>query len=151
MYILEKISQQVKGVAGYVAEELGVSPNTVHSYLKELIEENVIAKSKRGNYELVTKRQEHELKRSLGELEHDTYAYDAYVYPLVRHLPDNVERIWNYGTSEMVNNVIDHSGAESLYLFIEQNYLFTRVVLIDDGIGIFKKIKEPLRSFHSDL
>ena len=142
MYVLEKISQQVNGVAGYVAEELGVSPNTVHSYLKELIEDNAIVKSKRGSYELVATRHEYELKRSLGELEHDTYAYDAYVSPLIRHLPDNVERIWNYGISEMVNNVIDHSGAESLHLFIEQNYLFTRVVLIDNGIGIFKKIKE---------
>lgn len=149
MYILEKISQQVKGVAGYVAGELGVSPNTVHSYLKELIEENIITKSKRGNYALVTQQQEYTLKRSRGELEQDTYAYDRYVHPLVCHLSDNVERIWNYGISEMVNNVIDHSGAETLYLFIEQNYLFTRVFLIDDGIGIFKKIKEHF--FFSDL
>ncbi len=142
MYILEKISQQEKGVAGYVAGELGVSPNTVHSYLKELLEEHIICKSKRGNYALVTQQQEYILERSRGELEQDTYAYDRYVYPLVCHLPDNIERIWNYGVSEMVNNVIDHSGAETLHLFVEQNYLFTRVVLIDDGIGIFKKIKE---------
>ncbi len=142
MYILEKIDQRTRGVANYVSRELGISQNTVHSYLTEMQNENIIQKSKRGSYELVTKRFQHQLKRSAGELEHDTYAYDEFLFPLIRHLQGNVERIWSYGMSEMVNNVIDHSGAEHLHVLIAQNHLVTRVMLMDDGIGIFKKIKE---------
>ena len=42
----------------------------------------------------------------------------------------------------MINNVVDHSGAENLQVLIKQNYLSTKVYIMDDGIGIFKKIKE---------
>lgn len=142
MYILEKIEDDTKSLTKHVAKELGISHNTVNTYLTELLNESIIQKSKRGSYKLVTNRFEYELKRSNGDLEHDTYAYDEFLYPLIRHLPSNIERIWSYGMSEMVNNVIDHSGAEHLHILIEQNYLFTRVMLMDDGIGIFKKIKE---------
>ena len=142
MYILEKIDQKTERLSKHVADELGISQNTVHTYITELLEENVIAKNKRGSYELVTNCFEYTLERSRGELDHDTYAYDTYLYPLIRHLPDHIEHIWSYGMSEMVNNVIDHSGAEKLQVIIEQNYLSTRVILSDNGIGIFKKIKE---------
>ena len=142
MYILEKIDQNTESLSRYVSQELGISQNTVHSYLTELQNDGVIKKSKRGSYELTTKRFEYLLKRSDGELDSDTYAYDKYLYPLISNLPENIEHIWSYGMSEMVNNVIDHSSSETLRIVIEQNYLSTRVTLTDSGIGIFKKIKE---------
>lgn len=142
MYILEKISQNTEGLSKYVSQELGISPNTVHSYLNELQNDQIIEKTKRDSYHLITKRYMYQLNRSAGDLENDTSAYEAYLYPLIAHFSDNIEQIWNYGMSEMVNNVIDHSQAEHLTIIIKQNYLFTKVMLIDDGIGIFKKIKE---------
>lgn len=141
MYILEKIDQNTESLSKYISEELGISQNTVYTYLKQLEKEEIITNPKRGKYELKTKRFEYEFSRNDGALEHDTYVYDKYLYPLIDHLPDNVVQIWNYGISEMVNNVIDHSEADNLYVQIEQNYLFTRVMLVDNGIGIFKKIK----------
>ncbi|MBQ8381605.1 MAG: DUF4325 domain-containing protein [Clostridia bacterium] len=142
MYILKKIDQKTEGLSKYVSQELGISPNTVHSYLTELQNNQIILKSKRDKYELVTKSYEYRLTRSSGDLDHDTYAYDTYLRPLIKHLPDNIEQIWSYGMSEMVNNVIDHSQAETLTVIIRQNYLFTQVILIDNGIGIFQKIKD---------
>jgi anti-sigma regulatory factor (Ser/Thr protein kinase) len=142
MYILEKISQNTASLSNHVSKELGLSQNTVHSYLTELLDSKIITKTKRGCYELVTNKYKYMIDRNSGELDHDTYAYNEYLYPLISHLPENIELIWNYGMSEMVNNVIDHSGADKLFIMIEQNYLFTRVLLIDNGIGIFKKIKE---------
>lgn len=142
MYILEKIQQKTDGLSNHVATELGISKNTVHTYLSELQSDGVISKSKRDSYELVTRSFEYRFKKGDRELEHDTCAYDEYLYPLIKSMPTNIEHIWSYGMSEMVNNVIDHSSAESLYLLIEQNYLSTTVILVDDGVGIFKKIKD---------
>ena len=39
MYILEKIDGGVDSLSKYVSEELGISQNTVHSYLTELKED----------------------------------------------------------------------------------------------------------------
>ncbi len=142
LYILEKIEQETPSLSRCVADTFEISTNTVHSYLNDLLKNNIIQKAKRGQYQLVTQTFYYELKRSNGELDTDTYAYEHCLYPHIKHLPDNVERIWSYAFSEMINNVMDHSGAEHLRIGVFQNYLSTRTIILDDGIGIFQKIKE---------
>ncbi|MCD7819060.1 MAG: STAS-like domain-containing protein, partial [Lachnospiraceae bacterium] len=39
-------------------------------------------------------------------------------------------------------NAIDHSEAEDVFLVISQNYLNTTVMIVDNGVGIFRKIKD---------
>lgn len=142
MYILDKIAQDTASLSKTVAEALNISPNTVHNYLSELQKDGIIIKSTRGKYQLVTRHFEYHLKRSQGHLNSDTYAYDACLHEHIKDFPDNVQRIWSYGFSEMINNVMDHSGAENLDIIIEQDFLCTYAMIIDDGIGIFEKIRE---------
>ena len=79
-------------------------------------------------------------------MESDTLPYSTCLENEIKHLASNVQQIWSYGLSEMVNNVIDHSEAENMHVVVYQNYLTTSVILTDDGIGIFEKIKN-----HFDL
>lgn len=37
---------------------------------------------------------------------------------------------------------MDHSAAENVKIIIRQNYFTTNVLISDDGVGIFKKIKD---------
>ena len=141
MYILEKIDAGSESLSASVAEAFGISTNTVHSYLRKLQEQNIIVKAKRGEYKLVTNSFEYRLKRSQGDLDTDTYAFDAFFEQHIKDLPDNVYRIWEYAFSEMINNVVDHSEAENLSILVEQNYLNTNVFIIDNGVGIFNKIR----------
>ena len=142
LYLLEKIESGAQGISKIVAETFNISTNTVHIYLNELIKNEIIEKQQRGKYQLVNKINEYTFIRSKGELTSDTLPYDICLDEKIKHLSDNVQRIWLYGLSEMVNNVIDHSTAEKMKLIVIQNYLKTSVLLIDDGIGIFKKIKD---------
>lgn len=139
--ILDKISKGTQSLSKIVAETFGISTNTVHTYLNELIENGIIEKQTRGKYALVSTTNEYTFKRSLGEFKSDTIPYDVCLEKEIKHLSDNVRRIWSYGLSEMVNNVIDHSNAENMKVYIVQNYLTTSVLLADDGVGIFEKIK----------
>jgi len=141
LYILEKISAGTQSLSRSVAETFNISSNTVHNYLNELIENGIIEKQKRGKYSLVYKNYEYNFKRSEGNLISDTLPYEVCLEKEIKHLSDNVQRIWYYGLSEMVNNVIDHSDAENMRVVITQNYLTTSVLLSDDGMGIFEKIK----------
>ena len=141
LYILEKIEAETPGLSKVVAETFGISTNTVHTYLNELIENGVIEKKKRGQYSLVTTTNEYTFKRSDGDMESDTLPYFACLEKEIKHLSGNVQQIWSYGLSEMVNNVIDHSSAENMKVVVSQNYLTTTVMLVDDGVGIFEKIK----------
>jgi len=142
LYILDKISAGSKSVSKEVSEAFNISPNTAHAYLKELLNENIIVKHKRGEYKLVTTQEIHTFKRSQKELVFDTLAYDLCLSKKIEHLPENIKHIWAYAVSEMVNNVIDHSSAENMHFLVNQSYLNTTVAIIDDGVGIFEKIKK---------
>ncbi len=141
LYLLEKISLGEKSVSKVVSDAFGISQNTVHTYLNELILDNVIKKGKRGQYQLVTKQYEYNLKRSDGDLDSDMHAYNVCLKQHISTLNDNVQQIWSYAFSEMVNNVIDHSESESMQVTVAQNYLKTYVAIFDNGVGIFEKIK----------
>jgi anti-sigma regulatory factor (Ser/Thr protein kinase) len=142
LYLLEKISANTKSVSKVVSDAFDISTNTVHTYINELILDGVIKKGKRGQYELVSTQFDYTLKRSKGELDSDTYAYDACLSRHIASLAENVKRIWLYAFTEMANNVVDHSDAENMQVIVTQNYLETAVLIMDDGVGIFEKIKK---------
>lgn len=142
LYILDKICSGSKSVSKEVSEAFGMSPNTVHTYLNELIGDDIIVKRKRGEYELVTTQEVYNFERSKGELSFDTIAYETCLSKKIEHLSENIKHMWAYAVSEMVNNVIDHSASEKMQVIVTQNYLKTSVIISDNGVGIFEKIKK---------
>lgn len=62
-------------------------------------------------------------------------------------LPENVRDIWNFGVTEMVNNAVDHSGANEVTVEIRRNALFTDAYVLDSGVGIFAKIQKALNLY----
>lgn len=141
-YILEKITQQDPSVTKTVSEAMGINQNTVHHYVTELLEQGVIRRTKRGRYELVRQEYDYCLERSKGDLDSDTYAYQHCLAELLRDDPQNVREIWAYAFSEMVNNVMDHSGASEARVRVVRDPVRTQVILADNGVGIFRKIQE---------
>ncbi len=142
LYILEKIEQKDKSISKIVSENFGINQNTVHGYIKELLSDNIIRRVKRGEYELVENVYTYALNRAEGHLDSDTFAFEAFLKQHIEAFENNIKDVWAYAFSEMTNNVMDHSLAEHVQLIVLQNYLNTSVFLIDDGIGIFKKIKD---------
>lgn len=60
---------------------------------------------------------------------------------LLEGLPTNTIDIWHYCVTEMVNNAIDHSEGSRLTVTVRRRPSNTRIQVLDDGIGIFRKIK----------
>lgn len=141
LYLLEKISKKASNISKHVSETFNVNQNTIHKYINELVADNIIKRVKRGEYELVQNTYKYHLKRCNGDLDSDTYAYNACLKEHIKDLPKNVQTIWQYTFSEMINNVMDHSEAEEVFVVICQDYLKTSVSILDNGIGIFEKIK----------
>jgi helix-turn-helix, type 11 domain-containing protein len=141
-YILEKIDQDTPSISKTVADTFSINPSTIHSYINELVKDNVIVKVKHGQYELVNKEYSYLLKRENGDLDDDTYAFDICLKEHIEGFENNVQDIWSYTFSEMINNVMEHSLADSVKITISQNFLATCVMIEDNGIGIFQKIKD---------
>ena len=66
------------------------------------------------------------------------------VRPLLKGVTDNVQQICNYGFTEMLNNVIDHSGSDRAVIQVKRTLALIEMKVIDSGIGIFKKIQTVL-------
>lgn len=139
-YVLEKIDMNQKNIASRTAEAFHISLNTVYRYLRELENSRIIEKNGK-DFKLVEILDTVVLERSgAAQLEEDII-YDKYVAKYITKLPDNVRKIWEYSFMEMMNNAIDHSQAERIRLSIFQDYMNTTIMIEDDGIGIFQKIK----------
>ncbi|MDE5765334.1 MAG: DUF4325 domain-containing protein [Ruminococcus sp.] len=141
IYICDKISNHSRGVTKSTAEAFGISQNTANTYLTKLQDDGIIRKLKRDSFELVKQTHDFVLYREKGQLDDDMYAYENFIFQFIKSLPEHIISIWEYAVSEMCNNVMDHSEAESLLVSVEQDYLNTRIFLVDDGVGIFEKIK----------
>lgn len=140
MYLLEKIYMNEKNYIKKTADVYHISTTTIYRYLSELENEHILLKTGKRQYRLTCTVKTYTL--SDGEIKDEDLIYDAYIAPLLNNLPDNVRRIWSYAFTEMVNNVIDHSNASQLDIVISVNYLETQIMLQDNGVGIFAKIKD---------
>ena len=140
-YILEKNDEGQTDMAKRAAEAFNVSLNTIYRYIRELEKAEIIRKDGR-TYNFVENIEVFTLTRSNGQLSEEDVIYEKYVKKYIEKLPGNVKQIWQYSFMEMMNNAIDHSQAERVFILIAQNYMNTIIVINDEGVGIFKKIKE---------
>ncbi len=143
--LLHLISAKSSDVAGDAAREFGLSRQAVNKHLRDLVRAGtVVAKgtTRARKYELV----EIEDQRTYGLeglAEHDVW--EEFVRPYLASLPENVRGICQYGVTEMVNNAIDHSSGTEARVILMMNPVRIRINVYDDGIGIFKKVKEAFQ------
>lgn len=140
-YILELIIDGKKGIAKKTSEAFGVSEMTVYRYLRSMQEEGILTRNAEG-YSLVKEIKCHNIGLGDGEEVEEDEVYRKYLESCVAEMPENVRRIWEYCFMEMMNNAIEHSGADLVTLLIIKDYMNTAVAIIDNGIGIFRKIQD---------
>lgn len=143
LYILKKIGNEEKKFIKETADNFGISRNSIYRYIHEMERDNILRLNEENqSYEIITNKTIIELNRADKELRSEDAIYNEHIKSLVETLPENIQKIWSYAFSEMMNNAIDHSEAEHVKIVISQNYMSTSISIIDDGIGIFNKIKE---------
>ena len=139
--LLDRVEAHPRDVVRIVAEQFDTTRPTVLARVSHLIGGGYLTRSgssTRPVYGVGTAR------RRLVELPLAGMAEDLvwaqHVSPLLAGLPANVRDICQHAVTEMVNNAIDHSDGQLLTLFVDRSLLRARIVIDDDGIGIFKKI-----------
>jgi len=66
------------------------------------------------------------------------------IRPLLTGISENVLHICHYGFTEMLNNAIEHSEGRQIRIDTDCTEDTIELTIRDDGIGIFKKIKDKL-------
>jgi len=145
-FILENISNHPRDITLLTSEQFDITRPAVLRHVQKLIDEGAIVahgKTRDRHYELKLFVDE-AFSFSLSTDVEEDKVWRHLVRPLLRGIPGNVMSICEYGMSEMINNVIDHSEGAEAEIHVEQSAARVTFLVADDGIGIFKKIQRDL-------
>ncbi|WP_206171758.1 winged helix-turn-helix transcriptional regulator [Thiorhodococcus mannitoliphagus] len=134
--ILRLVAEDGRQVATRVAQQLGVTRQAASGRLARLKTKGWLTISGRGastRYALEMQDVQN-MSYSRENLEEDVVWRDFFA-AMLADVPDNVLQIWQYAVTEMVNNAIDHSGAETISVGAARNGLDTQIYVADDGEG----------------
>lgn len=116
-------------------------------HLRALIDEGLISasgKTRDREYSLNPISQETFIVKLQNGVTEDV-AWRERVAPQLAGLKANVLSICQYGFTEMFNNAIEHSEASEVIVSIKRFAHQVRIVVDDNGIGIFNKIQSEFR------
>ena len=140
-YLLDAVKADNPQMIHDGQEIFKVSRQTIHSHLSALVEMGRLVahgNTKARTYTLGVKRTHHQ-KFTLENLRESDVYYQDFKY-IFKDFPNNIEDICHYGFTEMLNNAIDHSGGEFVYVSAERDENDIEIFISDNGEGIFNHI-----------
>lgn len=145
-YILQNVRNHSRDITAMAAKEFGISRQAINHHIRRLVDDkvlNVKGTRSRPNYELRRLLQEEYNFKIDASLEEDV-VWKTSIAQHFNGAPKNVFDIWEYGFTEMLNNAIDHSEGKAIDIYIDKFKNYLEIFICDDGVGIFKKIKDAL-------
>lgn len=127
------------------------SRQTLNKYLNELVKENILevyGGKTRKKYKLKVEQLGFEIEVNEESDEQDIY--EVTIKKNIGELSENVLNILEYACTEIINNVIDHSQSKKMTIYLNQDYFCIYIFVLDDGIGIFKKIMKDFELNNED-
>jgi anti-sigma regulatory factor (Ser/Thr protein kinase) len=141
--IVRDVRHHPADICKHIAKIFSITPQAVNNHVKLLKKEERLksdGKGKGKRYFLGAVREYKSLFQLGDDFTEDGVWRDHYAF-IVEGLPDNIADICQYGFTEMVNNVIDHSGGQHVSISAIRDKEKIIIMVADDGEGIFRKIK----------
>lgn len=146
-FILEKAEANPSDLVALVANKYNISRQRAHSYVtREVTKGNLIkvGKTRATRYFLASGNEiKFSIKIKPGLAEDQVWS--RYVKPLLLKYSRNIQNISAYGFTEIFNNAIDHSQGTMIYSDIKLENDNLTITIMDNGVGIFKKIQEAMQ------
>lgn len=145
-FVLDQVESYPTNIIAEVERRFGVGRTAAKRLVDGLCERRLIhwnAGLGRPHYQAVRFGQFNELMPVVPGSQEDLI-YNR-LRPYLTWAPKNVRDICEYAVSEMVNNVLDHSGSDKMYLSLDYRPHKLSISIIDTGVGIFRKVQEALR------
>ena len=145
-FILENVEIHPKDITRVTSESFGLSRQAVLRHVRAMASEGLLdiqGTTKDRVYSLKPLRDEVFTLQVDSELKEDVIWREV-IRPLLSGVNKNVVDICQYGFTEMMNNVIDHSSAQTALVAVETFGHQVRIMVKDNGVGIFAKIRDDL-------
>jgi len=132
--------------AGEIAQSLGVTRQTAHRYLRELVAEGRLIAEGAGRGACYRRSSfgDERCYPTAGLEEDRVWSEMSGPGSVFERLPQKARHILHYALTELVNNVIDHSGASEVLIEAALQGDLIVMTVRDEGVGIFIHIRECL-------
>ncbi len=145
-FILDNVEKHQRDISIVLAKKFGISRQRAHRYLIREVENGNIIKTGRTrwtSYFLADGKYIKFIERIKPGIAEDRI-WLKYIKPMILSYPENIYRICAYGFTEIFNNAIDHSKGTTIITEIKISNDSLSIIIMDNGIGIFKKIQKAL-------
>ena len=140
-YLLQRIFEEDPDFVDHTMEAFSISRSTVYNYLTTL-QNNGELERVGGSmpYRILYKTARFTVDTTREHSEDRVFSRD--IAPLLADLPANVQKIWRYAFTAMLNNAFEHARASAIVCVVSRSRLSTIVGILDNGIGIFRRIQQ---------
>lgn len=145
-FIIKNVDKHKSDIARVAASKFKISRQAVNKHLTRLVEEESLVSegTTRSRKYFLRPIEKWDKPYVLDSSIQEDVVWRNDIAPSLEQLPDNVFDIWHYGFTEMFNNALDHSEGSRVIVALEKTATHTGIGLMDDGVGIFKKIQGEL-------
>ncbi len=145
-FILDEVQNHPKDIVRFTEKTFQITRQAVYRHTHKLIEEGLLitegtTRKKIYKLKVITKK---EIQVPVSKDLQEHVIWISHVKPIIEDIPQNIVDICNYGFTEMVNNVIDHSESNTLLIVVERTAVDIMIEIFDNGVGIFKKIQKEI-------
>jgi len=141
--ILKDVKDHSRDLVRHISNTFSITPQAVHLHIQRLEKDDWLTSTGKGkgkSYFLGENRKYSSLFKLSKGFTEDNVWRDHFSF-IFEGIADEVLDICHYGFTEMVNNVIEHSEGKTIFISVERNAEDIIICIIDDGEGIFKRIK----------
>lgn len=149
-FLLRCIYDEDPDFVEHTMAKYGVSKSTVYNYLTTL--------QNNGEVERVGGSMPYRVLYDTTRFTVDTTRessedrmFNRDIAPLIEELPINVQRIWRYAFTAMMNNALEHAHASAIVCVVSRNRLCTIIGILDNGVGIFRRIQQERKESTGEL
>ena len=140
-HLIDAVRSGRADIIAEACEQFGITRQAVHRHLAQLTREGfleALGTTRGRTYRLGPNRQQSGVY-TLGAIAEDRVYASDFAY-IVDGLAKNVQDIWHYGFTEMLNNAIDHSAGSQVAITALRGEESLMLGISDDGEGIFRRI-----------
>ncbi|MBQ9801798.1 MAG: STAS-like domain-containing protein [Clostridia bacterium] len=148
-FLLQRIFEEDPDFVDKTMEAFSLSRSTVYNYINRLQDAGELERVGGSMpYRILYHTSRFTIDTSKERSEDRIYNRD--IAPLLEELPPAVQKIWRYAITAMLNNAMEHARASAIVCVVNRSRLSTIVGVLDNGIGIFRRIAQDIREQTGD-
>lgn len=142
-FIIEAAERHPHDLVRIASAYFKVSGQSIRNYIDKLVAKDILQVSgKKKGIRYGLKAHEKQFATYVSKDLDESKIWETEIVPFLPKLKENVYFVCNYGYTEMLNNIKDHSGSAFAYSMVSYNALEIEFALLDNGVGIFSKIQK---------